>query len=83
MSSEKGNVAEAEALRNAEGKMCGAARRGADAPPGSKTRSLPKGMRWNLGDLLPPAAAEAVLGRAGKLEESKAGQEGRRSRTTA
>ena len=31
------DVAEAEAVGNVEGDMCGAARRGAVAPPGSKT----------------------------------------------
>jgi hypothetical protein len=41
------------------------------------------GSRRNLGDLLPPAAAKAVPGRVGKLEESKADLEGRRSRTAA
>ena len=69
MSSEKLNVAEAEALHNAEGNMCGAVMRGADAPPESETRSLPKGTRRNLGDLTPPAVATAIPGSAGKLKK--------------
>ena len=43
--------AEAETVAIVEGNMCGAARRGADALPWSKTPSRPKGTRRNLGDL--------------------------------
>jgi len=45
------NLAEAEAVDTAEGNMCGAAMRGADALPWSKTPSRTKGMRRNLGGL--------------------------------
>jgi hypothetical protein len=76
-------VAGAEAVATAEGNMCGAVMRGTVALPGSEATSRMNGSRRNLGDLLPPAAAEAVPGRAGKLEESKADQEGLRSRTAA
>ena len=59
-------VAEAEAVANAEGNMCGAAMRGTVALPGSETTSRKKGTRRNLGDLVSPAAAMAVPGRDGK-----------------
>jgi len=62
LSHEMHNIAEAEAVDRAEGKMCGAAMRGADALPGSKTPSRPKGTRRNLGDLAPPAVASAIPG---------------------
>ena len=51
---------EAEAVDRAEGKMCGAAMRGADAPPWSKTPSRAKGTRRNLGDLIWSAVASAI-----------------------
>ena len=53
MSRVRHNLAEAEAVDTAEGNMCGAAMRGADALPWSKTPSRTKGMRRNLGDLTP------------------------------
>jgi hypothetical protein len=75
------DVAEAEAVGNVEGDMCGAARRGAVAPPGSKTTSRRNGTRRNLGDLRPPATAVAVPGLGGKLDRAeplrKAGGVGR------
>ena len=43
-----------------EGKMCGAAMRGVDALPWSKTPSRAKGSRRNLGDLVWSALAEAI-----------------------
>jgi hypothetical protein len=46
------NVAEAETVWTVEGNMCGTARRGADALPGSVTRSCTKGRRRNLGGLI-------------------------------
>jgi hypothetical protein len=61
------HVAEAETVGNVEGNMGGAIMRGAVAPPESQTTSRRKGARRNLGDLLSPAAASAVAGRAGKL----------------
>jgi len=64
------HVAEAETVGNVEGNMGGAVMRGAVAPPESQTTSRRKGARRNLGDLLSPAAASAVAGRAGKLERA-------------
>src|SRR5215217_4829062 len=64
------HVAEAETVGNVEGNMGGAIMRGAVAPPESQTTSRRKGTRRNLGDLLSPAAASAVAGRAGKLERA-------------
>src|SRR4051794_31006450 len=65
--------------------MSGAAMRGAAALPGSETSSRTKGSRRNLGDLLLPAAAQAVSGRGGKLSRAKpprkAGGVGRLSST--
>ena len=66
MSRERHKIVEAEAVDRVEGKMCGPATRGTDAPPWSKTPSRPKGMRRNLGDLARPMAAVAVAGHAGK-----------------
>ena len=45
-------AAEAEAVTNAEGNMCGTAMRGHVALPGSKATSRSKRLRRNLGDLL-------------------------------
>src|SRR5829696_7447145 len=61
------HIAEAATVGNVEGNMGGAIMRGAVAPPESQTTSRRKGARRNLGDLLSPAAASAVAGRAGKL----------------
>ena len=66
MSSERLEIAEAEAVDNVEGNRCGTAMRGAVALPESRTPSRRKGTRRNLGDLGPPAAAAAVPGRGGK-----------------
>jgi hypothetical protein len=60
-------IAEAEAFTVAEGKMCGAVMRGADAPPGSKATSRAKGSRWNLGDLTSDHRPCADLVRIGKM----------------
>jgi hypothetical protein len=49
LSRERHKLAEAEAVSNVEGNMCGAATRGADALPWSKTPSRSKGSRRNLG----------------------------------
>ena len=57
------DIAEAQALCIVEGDMCGAAMRGAVAPPGSETRSCRKGTRRNLGDLVWPLIAKAIRGR--------------------
>jgi len=51
LSHEIHDIAEAEAVSNVEGNMCGTAMRGADALPWSKTTSRTKGSRRNLGDL--------------------------------
>jgi hypothetical protein len=52
LSRESDNVTEAEAVHPAEGNMCCAAMRGADARSWSKTPSRVKGSRRNLGDLV-------------------------------
>ena len=52
-----GYVAGAEAVKGAEGNMCGAAMRGPVALPGSEATSRKKGTRRNLGDLVWPAVA--------------------------
>ena len=71
MSHEMSCNAGAEAVQSAEGNMSGAAMRGTAALPGSETSSRTKGSRRNLGDLLSPAAAQAVPGRGGKLSRAK------------
>ena len=70
MSSEMLEIAEAEAVDNAEGNTSSPGRRGAVALPESQTPSRGKGARRNLGDLGPPAAAAAVPGRGGKLNRA-------------
>ena len=49
MSRERHKLAEAEAVSNVEGNMCGVVMRDADALPWSKTPSRRKGSRRNLG----------------------------------
>ena len=66
LSHERPKVAEAEAFTVAEGKMCGAAMRGADAPPGSKATSRTKESRRNLGDPAFDRNGVAVSARIGK-----------------
>jgi hypothetical protein len=51
LSHEIPKIAEVETVTVVEGNMCGAAMRGADAPPGSKATSRAKGLHWNLGGL--------------------------------
>jgi RNA-directed DNA polymerase len=51
LSHESNEIAEAEAVSDAEGNTCCAAMRGVAAPPGSKTASRRKGTRRNLGGL--------------------------------
>jgi hypothetical protein len=65
-SHEMRNNAEAETVVEVEGNMCGTDRRGADALPGSETTSRRNGLRWNLGDLVSPAIADAVPGHGRK-----------------
>ena len=72
MSRVRHNLAEAEAVDTAEGNMCGAAMRGADALPWSKTLSRTKGMRRNLGDLTPDHRPLAVLVRMRKVKSRSA-----------
>jgi hypothetical protein len=60
LSHERLEIAGAEAVATAEGNMCGAAMRGADALPGSEATSRTNGSRRNLGDLTPPAVASAI-----------------------
>ena len=56
----------AEAVKMAEGNMCGADMRGTVALPGSEATSRTNGARWNLGDLMPPVVAIETLGRGRK-----------------
>ncbi len=51
------DFAEAEAVPNVEGNMCGVVMRDAVAPPGSETTSCRKGTRRNLGGLVWPPIA--------------------------
>jgi hypothetical protein len=53
-SHERTDAAGAEAVCEAEGNMCGAAMRGADALPGFLAISRTEGSRRNLGDLYTP-----------------------------
>ena len=66
LSREMQNIAEAETLSDVEGNMCGAAMRGADALPRSKTPSRANRTRRNLGDLMSGRAAQAAPVRVGK-----------------
>ena len=66
LSRESSNPAEAEAVSVAEGNMCGTVKRGAVAPPWSKTPSRTKGTRWNLGGLVPDRRQETAPVRIGK-----------------
>lgn len=66
MSFERPDVAEAETVENVEGTMCGTVMRGSVALPESETISRTNGPRRNLGGLVPPTAAAAVLGHNGK-----------------
>jgi len=59
-------IAGAEAVRHAEGNMCGTVMRGSDALPGSKATSRTEGTGRNLGDLRPDRAALAAPVRIGK-----------------
>src|SRR3954470_13481451 len=61
----------AEAVQSAEGNRSGAVMRGTVALPGAETSSRTKGSRRNLGDLPPPAAAQAAPGRGGKLSREQ------------
>jgi len=80
LSLEKPKSVEAEAVTVAEGKMCGAAMRGVDALPWSKTPSRAKGSRRNLGDLVWSAVAEAIPDRDSKPKAQSVGEQAR-SRT--
>ena len=71
------NLAEAEAVDTAEGNMCGAAMRGADALPWSKTPSRTKGMRRNLGGLTPDHRPYGRPGSHREGEEPKPMMHGR------
>ena len=52
MSHERSDIAGAESFYSLEGNMCGTARRGADALPGSKATSRAKGSHRKLGGLV-------------------------------
>ena len=66
LSRERQKLAEAEAVSNVEGNMCGTVMRGAVAPPGSKATSRRKGMRRNLRDLTLDHRLQSRLARLGK-----------------
>ena len=66
MSRERPKFVEAEAVTVAEGNMCGAVKRDADALPWSKTPSRAKGSRRKLGDLVSGRAGCAAPVRFGK-----------------
>jgi hypothetical protein len=51
LSLERLDIAGAESFYSLEGNMCGTAKRGADALPGSKATSRAKGSHRKLGDL--------------------------------
>ena len=69
MSHEIPELAGAEAVRTAEGNMCGTDMRGAVALPGSKAISRTKGTRRNLGDLASDRAAFGLTGPRREGEE--------------
>jgi hypothetical protein len=52
LSHERSDIAGAEGFHSPEGNMCGTAKRGADALPGSKATSRAKGSYRNLGGLV-------------------------------
>jgi hypothetical protein len=81
LSREKHNVVEAEAVDRAEGKRCGPASRGTDAPPWPKTPSHTEATHRNLGDLVWSAVAMAIPDRDRKPDEGEAVGEQMRSRT--
>jgi hypothetical protein len=66
LSRESSNVVGAEAFSVAEGNMCGADMRGADALPRTKTPSRENGSSRNLGDPTSGQQRHAVLVRIGK-----------------
>ena len=66
MSREIHKPAEAEMFGDIEGNMCGAAMRGADALPRSKTPSRANGLRRNLGDLTSDRRRVTAPARIGK-----------------
>jgi hypothetical protein len=66
MSHEIPEVAGAEAVRMAEGNMCGADMQGPVALPGSKATPRTNGTRRNLGDLASDRAAFGCPARVGK-----------------
>jgi hypothetical protein len=61
----------AEAVKMAEGNMCGADMRGTVALPGSEATSRTNGARWNLGDLMPPVVAIETPGPRQEVEETE------------
>ena len=68
-SHERLEIAGAEAVATAEGNMCGAAMRGADALPGSEATSRTNGTRRNLRDLVSDRAALGLSGPRREGEE--------------
>jgi hypothetical protein len=66
LSHESQKIAEAEPVSNVEGHMCSTVMRGADAPPGSKSRSRRKRTCRNLGGLVVGRTLQGVMVRVGK-----------------
>jgi hypothetical protein len=71
LSRERRIVAEAEVVGEAEGNMIGAAMRGADALPWSKTSSRSKGSRRNLGGLTSDRERVTAPARIGKARNPR------------
>lgn len=71
MSHEIHKIAEAEAVTNVEGNMCGPAMRGAVALSGSLTRSRTDRTRRNLGDLMAGRVGCATPVRVGKAKAER------------
>ena len=69
LSHERSYIAGAESFYSLEGNMCGTAKRGADALPGSKATSRAKGSHRKLGDLV--SDRSGVIAAAGPHREGE------------
>ena len=66
VSHDSDKIAGAETFSSVEGNMCGVAKRGTVALPGSRATSRMKGTRRNLGDLARSAVTHTIADHAGK-----------------
>jgi len=66
LSLERSDIAGAESFHSLEGNMCGTAKRGVDALPGSKATSRAKGSHRKLGDLVSGRDVLSTTVRIGK-----------------